>query len=159
MDMRRMFMAFAAAICILFASLSAAGIVGNDDCTAEANPSGAELPRNPFEDFRSERNVVRQTQISQLNEMIRSGHDDGEIIALAQKRLLDLMNSMETETTLEGILKIRSFEDVIVSVCGESVSVFVKTDVLTQQQTAVILDLIRNETEFLSRNVKIIPIN
>jgi len=157
--MRRMIMALAAATCVLFASLFAAGIVGNDDCTAESNPSDEDMACNPFEDFRYERNTVRQTQISQLNELIRSGRDEKEIVALAQKRLLDLMSSMEMETTLEGILKIRSFEDVIVTVCDESVSVFVKTDMLTQQQTAVIFDLICTEMEFSSRNVKIIPIN
>lgn len=114
---------------------------------------------DPIEAFRTERQQLRQQQIAQLNDMIHSEHANDEIIAMAQTRLLDLMEWAEQETTLEGILRMRDFEDVVATVHDDSVNIMIRAETLTQQQTAVILDLVRSETEISGENVKIIPIN
>lgn len=144
---------------ILIGSGCAFGYVRSEVQVNKSTQATGEMCRNPFDDFRSERNVSRQIQISQLNEMIHSGVDDPEILALAQRRLLDLLDHMERETNLEGMLRMRSFKDVIVAVSTDTANVFVKGDVLTQQQTAVILELVSREMKISGRNVKIIPIN
>lgn len=114
---------------------------------------------DPIEAFRTERQQLRQQQIAQLNDMIHSEHANDEIIAMAQTRLLDLMEWAEQETTLEGILRMRDFEDVVATVHDDSVNIMIRAETLNQQQTAVILDLVRSETEISGENVKIIPIN
>lgn len=144
---------------ILLGGGCAAGYVRTETQVNESMQVSEELCGNSFDDFRDERKESRQIQISQLNEMIHSGVDDPEILALAQRRLLDLLDRMEKETNLEGMLKMRSFEDVIVAVSTDTANVFVKGDVLTQQQTAVILELVSREMKISGRNVKIIPIN
>ena len=150
-------------ICAALTACFSAGVFVGDQQKREIPVSSAASailsPVNPIEAYRTERQQMRQMQISQLNDLIYGGKADSEIIAMAQRRLLDLMEWSEQETTLEGVLRIRGLEDVVVTVHEDSVSVLVKGDVVTQQQTAIILDLILRETGISGGNVKIIPIN
>ena len=121
--------------------------------------SSMETTRDPLEQFRTERQQLRQRQIAQLNELIYGESDDAETTSLAKRRLLELMRWSEQETTLEGLLRLREFADVLVTVHTDSVNVMVRADALNRQQSAVILDLVMRETGISGGNVKIIPIN
>ena len=121
--------------------------------------SSMETAQDPLEQFRTERQQLRQRQIAQLNELIYGESADAETIALAKQRLLELMQWSEQETTLEGLLRLREFADVLVTVHTDSVNVMVRADALNRQQSAVILDLVMRETGISGGNVKIIPIN
>ena len=110
------------------------------------------------EQFRTERQQLRSMQKAQLNEIIFSGAD-ADTVDLAQRQLMDILTREEQENTLEGLLEIRGFQDAVVSVHRDSVSVLICADVLTQQESGVILDLVCRETGFLSGNIKIIPVN
>lgn len=114
---------------------------------------------DPIEQFRTERQQLRQMQIEQLNEIVYGGSADAELSAMAQQRQMELMEWSEQELTLEGVLRLREFEDVLVTVHTDSVNVMVRTDALTREQTAVILELVMRETGISGGNVKIIPIN
>ena len=114
---------------------------------------------DPIEQFRTERQQLRQMQMDQLNEIVYGGSADTEMIGMAQRRQLELMEWSELELTLEGVLRLREFEDVLVTVHTDSVNVMVRTDALTREQTAVILELVMRETGISGGNVKIIPIN
>lgn len=113
---------------------------------------------DPLEQFRTERQQLRQRQIAQLNELIYGG-GDAQTAALAKSRLLELMQWSEQETTLEGLLRLRQFADALVTVHTNSVNVMVRADGLNRQECAVILDLVMRETGISGGNVKIIPIN
>ena len=115
--------------------------------------------QDPLERFRTERQQLRQRQIAQLNELIYGESADAETTRLAKLRLLELMRWSEQETTLEGLLRLREFADVLVTVHTDSVNVMVRADALNRQQSAVILDLVMRETGISGGNVKIIPIN
>lgn len=114
---------------------------------------------DPIEQFRTERQQLRQMQVSQLNDLIYGGNAEKEIISMAQRQLAELMTWQEQEVTLEGVLRLREFEDVLVTVHTDSVNVLVRADSLNRQQTAVILELVMRETGISGGNVKIIPIN
>jgi len=114
---------------------------------------------DPITEFRTEREQLRQMQISQLNEIIHGGNASEEIISLAQRNLLEIMRWRELETTLEGVLSLRSFQDVVVTVHTESVNVMVRSEILSEQECTVILELVTRETGISAGNVKIIPIN
>ena len=121
--------------------------------------SSMETARHPLEQFRTERQQLRQRQIAQLNELICGESADAETTSLAKRRLLELMRWSEQETTLEGLLRLREFADVLVTVHTDSGNVMVRADALNRQQSAVILDLVMRETGISGGNVKIIPIN
>jgi len=111
-----------------------------------------------FEQFRKERQQLRSMQKAQLNEIIFSADSDSETVRLAQRQLLDLLSREEKENTLEGLLEIRGFEEAVASIHGDSASILISAEVITQQQSGMILDLVCRETGFLSGNIKIIPI-
>lgn len=111
------------------------------------------------EQFRTERQQLRALQKAQINDIIYGEGTDSELVDRARTMLLELLEREETENVLEGLLKIRGFEGAIVSVRSDSASVFIVKDMLTQQESSIILDLVCRETGLLSGNIKIIPIN
>ena len=121
---------------------------------ASANPE-----KSALDSFRTERQQLRQMQLSQLNEIIHSNTSEAEIITLAKQRQLELMGWAEHEMTLEGILSMRGFDNAIVTVHTDSVNVIVQADAVSRQEAAVILELVMRETGISGGNVKIMPIN
>ena len=121
-----------------------------------AAPAQADM--DPVERFRTEREQLRAEQVAQLNELAHDETANAEIVAAAQRQLMDLMWRREAECTLEGLLSSRGFEGALVSVQPGAVNVLVRTEALTRQQAAVIMDLVMRETGVSGGNVKIIPI-
>ena len=123
------------------------------------NPAVAAVEStDEIEKFRTERQQLRQMQLSQLNEIIFSEDSEAEIVAMAQRRQLELMSWSEQETTLEGALALRGFKDALVTVHTDSVNVMIRAETITQQEASVILELVMRETGISGGNVKIIPI-
>lgn len=112
---------------------------------------------NTIDNFRTERQQLRQMQLSQLNEIIHTDSEP-EITTLAQKRQMEMMEWSEQELTLEGILAARGFSDAVVTVHTGSVNVLIQQEAVTNQQAAMILELVTRETGISSGNVKIIPL-
>lgn len=122
-------------------------------------PSVEEGSEDPIAKFRTEREQLRAMQKSQLNEIIHGGSADAEIVGMAQRRLIELCASEETESTIEGVLRLRGYEDCVATVHASSVNVLVRSELLTLQDSSLILELVCRESGAQSGNVKIIPIN
>lgn len=131
----------------------------NDERVHTAASVIAPENESPLEEYRIERQQLRQMQKSQLNDIIYGMDTDREIIDMAQKQILEILKMEELELLLEGMLKMRGFEDAIITVHGDSVNVILQKENLSEQETMVILELIIRETGLDSENVKIIPIN
>lgn len=113
---------------------------------------------SPIDEFRQERKILRQTQITQLNEMLLSNACEPTQKSLAQSRLLDILEWSEQELTVEGILSMRGFENPVVTVHDDAVNVLLHSETLTSQHAAIILDIVVTETGIPKGNVKIIPL-
>ena len=111
------------------------------------------------EQYRTERQQLRSMQKAQLNEIIYNSSPDPENAAAAQKQLLDILDREEKENLLEGMLEMRGFSGAVVSVRSGSATVMIPSDIITQQQSSIILDLVCRETGFLGGDIKIIPVN
>ena len=129
-----------------------------DEVRAGGAPAFSEAARDPMGQFRLEREQLRARQEAELNDIIHTGGSDAQVVAQAQGQLLTMLEQARAETALEGILQSRGFEDALVSVSSGSASVLVRGEGLTQQETAVILDLVMRETGLTGGNVKIIPV-
>jgi stage III sporulation protein AH len=125
---------------------------------AQSAPAYSQVQSDPMTAFRLEREQLRSRQEAQLNDIIHSPDGDGEIVALARKQLLDMLEHARQESTLEGILQSRGFEDALVSVSGAGANVMLRGEEVTAAQSAVILDLVMRETGLTGGNVKIIPV-
>lgn len=151
------------AIVLGFAMAAAGGFAYG--CLIKDEPSSPfmhsenKMETDPLEMFKTQRQQTRQMQIAQLNEIMHSSNTDSEMIVLAQKQLMEILNDTESEEIIEDLLRIRGFEDLIVSVHKEAASVFLRGENISEQQTAIILECITREAEISAGNVKIIPIN
>ena len=125
---------------------------------ARSAPVYSQVRSDPMAAFRLEREQLRSRQEAQLNDIIHAPDGDGEIAALARKQLLDMLEHARQESTLEGILRSRGFEDALVSVSGAGANVMLRGEEVTAAQSAVILDLVMRETGLTGGNVKIIPV-
>ena len=77
--------------------------------------------------------------------------------AEAQDQLLQLTQIMEKELGVEGLIKAKGFDDVIVMLQENSVNVVVDKKDLSSEEVAQILDIVRRETGQEAENIKIIP--
>lgn len=147
-----------AALCVLF---TAAGFgLGWRMSPKESIMQAATVQEaDPLSGFRLEREQLRAMQRSQLNDIIHGGETEPEIIGMAQRRLIGICESEEAELTLEGILRMRGYADCVATVHGDSVNVLVQSEIITQQDSSLILELVCRETGVQSGNVKIIPVN
>ena len=118
----------------------------------------AGMETDPVESFRTVRQQLRAMQKAQLNDIAHDASTDPELAAMAQRQLLELCTREEQEITLEGVLAMRGWSQPVVTVHPDSVNVLLQTDMITQQESSVILDLVCRETGVMSGNVKIIPI-
>jgi len=109
---------------------------------------------NFFAAYREERDGVRTQELAYLDAIVAQGAD-AETLADAQKQKLSLVNAMETELTVENLVRSKGFSDVIVSMHEGSVNVVVGADTLSDEQVAQILDIVLRETGESAENVKI----
>jgi stage III sporulation protein AH len=107
-----------------------------------------------FAAYRDERDTVRTQELAYLDAIVAQGADT-ETLSDAQQQKLDLVNAMETELTVENLIRAKGFSDVIVSIHKGNISVVVGADALNDEQVAQILDIVLRETGKNAENVKI----
>ena len=107
-----------------------------------------------FASYRDERDSVRTQELAYLDAIVAQGADT-ETLSDAQQQKLELVNAMETELTVENLIRAKGFADVIVSIHKGNISVVVGADALNDEQVAQILDIVLRETGKSAENVKI----
>ena len=110
-----------------------------------------------FSTYRTDRDSTRTQEKLYLESIMTSATADEETIADANKSYITLATAMETEATLEGLIKAYGFEDCIVTISSGNVNVVVKDTELTVEEAAQILSVIVSETEYTASDVVIIP--
>ena len=129
---------------------------------ASAEPAGGTADAagtDYFESFRAERDAVRATEIEYLDEVIAVSYSDAETLADAQEQKLALVANMETEFTIESLLRAKGFADAAVTFHKGSVNVVVDSEELSDDKVAQILDIVKRETGESADNIKILSEN
>ena len=112
-----------------------------------------------FATYRSDRDSTRESEYLYLDAIITSADSSTESKALAEEQKLALVMRMEQELTLETLIKAKGFDDAIVAIGDNGVSVVVGTEELSQEEATQILAIITDETDYTANDVKIIPYN
>lgn len=110
-----------------------------------------------FTTYRSDRETTRTQEKLYLESIMASTTADEATIAEANQSYLSLAAAMETETTLEGLIKAYGFKDCIVTISNGNVNVVVNDAELTVEEAAQILNTIVTETTYTAKDVVIIP--
>lgn len=133
-------------------------IAAPENRAAEPAMQVQEETEAPIGRFRRERQQLRAMQRAQLNEIIHDAQTEADIRGAAQRQLLEMNEAEAAETTLEGVIRMRGWEDCVVTVQPESVNVLVQAELITRQESSLLLELVCRETGVQGGAVKIIPI-
>ena len=120
----------------------------------DAVSTGATGTNNFFAAFRLDRDDTRQKEIEYLDAVIEQGADQ-ETLADAQQQKLDIVNNMETELTVESLLKAKGFADAAVTLHSGAVNVILSAESLSEEQVAQVLDIVMRETGEPADSVKV----
>lgn len=110
-----------------------------------------------FTTYKTERLSNREEEMTYLESVIANSNTDAQTISEAQQMKLEIVANMELESTLEGLLVAKGFEDAIVTCGASSVNVVIKDADLTQAEVAQILDIVTTETQYTASSVKVVP--
>lgn len=149
-------------IFILIAMVLLLGVTGylnvalNNNATTPT--SGAITTANYFDTYRTDRQSTRDQELLYYDSIISSESSSSEAIANAEAKKLEIVNAMESELVMEGLIKAKGFEDVIVTNSASNVNVIVKGTNLESSQIAQIVEIVKQQTSKSIDNIKIIPV-
>jgi len=115
-----------------------------------------------FAEYRANRTSIRQQTFLELDAIIANAHMSEQVRSDAEVTRLTLVQNMEMELILEGLIRAMGFDDVVVSSNNQNINVIVRTSEgesnIESFQAAQILDIIVRETDRTAQNVRIIPV-
>ena len=110
-----------------------------------------------FSAFRTDREATREQTLLELDSIISSEDTSKEAKTAAENMKLDICAKMQTELTLESLIKAKGFSEAVVSVGVQNVNVLVNDATLESSEVAQILSIVTSETGISANNVKITP--
>ena len=150
-------------IFILIAMVLLLGVTGylnvalNNNATTPTS-SGAITTANYFDTYRTDRQSTRDQELLYYDSIISSESSSSEAIANAEAKKLEIVNAMESELVMEGLIKAKGIQDVIVTNSANNVNVIVKGANLESSQVAQIVEIVKQQTSKSIDNIKIIPV-
>lgn len=111
-----------------------------------------------FATYRTDRVNTRNQEILYLDAIISSQSSSAEAKQIAETKKISLVQTMEVELVIEGLIKAQGFNDVIVTNTTENVNVIVKSEPLVADEVAQIVSVIKDQTGKDIDNIKIIPV-
>lgn len=107
--------------------------------------------------YKSERESTRQQELQFYEAIIASQTSSAEAVKEAEQNKLDLIQQMEKELVVEGIIVGKGFDDAIVTQSSANVNVFIKSAELTSSEVAIITDVVREQLGVDIDKIIIIP--
>jgi len=112
-----------------------------------------------FTTYRADRTSTRNREIDILEAIIASSASTAEEKSAATVKRMALLETMDKELALEGLIRLAGFDDAIVTTSTENYNVVVKqANELTEAEVAKILDIVLSETKCKAENVKVMSI-
>ncbi len=111
-----------------------------------------------FQTYRSDRESTRDQEMLYYDAIISSESSSEEAIKNAENAKLELINQMEKELVVEGLIKSKGFEDCVVTITDSNVNAVVKASELSSTEVAQIVDIIQTQLSTSIENIKIIPV-
>ena len=107
--------------------------------------------------YRADRQSSRETAIMYYDSIIASADSSAEAKTLATQSRQELIDAMEKELIIEGLIKGAGFEDVVLTTTSENINVVVKAANLSSSDVAKIATIVQQQTNKSLDNIKIIP--
>ena len=107
--------------------------------------------------YKTERESTRQQELQFYEAIIASTTSSQEAKNEAEQNKLALINQMEKELVVEGIIVGKGFDDAIVTQSSANVNVFIKSPELNSGEVAMITDVVREQLGVEIDKIIIIP--
>lgn len=111
-----------------------------------------------FQTYRNDRESTRDQEMLYYDAIISSESSSEEAIKNAETAKLALIDQMEQELVVEGLIKSKGFADCVVTISDSNVNAVVKAAELTSSEVAQIVSVIQTELTVGIENIKIIPV-
>ncbi len=122
----------------------------------------AELAKTSSSDFfaqaRLDKMTNRDEAVQTLQTMIGGGDITNDEMVVNAIDAVEVSRLIESEGTIESLVKAQGFEDCVAYLDGETAKVVVKTEGLDKAQAASIKDIILGETEVSAENIRIFEV-
>lgn len=123
------------------------------------NNDGVVTTSSYFQTYRADRESTRDQEMLYYDAIIASESSTAEAIATAESAKLALIEQMEQELVVEGLIKAKGFEDCVVTISDENVNAVVSSaEQLTTTEVAQIVEIIQSQLNTSIENIKIIPV-
>ncbi len=109
-----------------------------------------------FMTCRSNREIVRSKALEILKSTIDNPNSSQEAKDKAQNEVLSISNNVEAEGNIENLIKAKGFEEAVVFINDNNITVTVKSQGLTAPETAKIKDIVIEQTG--NNNIKIVEV-
>lgn len=144
--------------CLLLVVTGALNIFLNNKIVSQTANTDVVTTGNFFSTYRADRTDTRNEEILYLDAIIASSSASAESKASAETKKAELISFMDTELALEGLIKAKGFEDVVISTSSSNINVIVKSAELQESEVAQIVDVIQGQTNYSLDNIKIFPV-
>ena len=111
--------------------------------------------RDYFVEYRLSRDKLRAGMVDKLDEIVKDAQTTEDVRSKAQGEIIKIGDISEKELQIEGLVKSKGFEEALVFLTDKDIKVVVLKDELTEQDTVIILDIVKSETTFDASNIKI----
>ncbi|MBU5437549.1 SpoIIIAH-like family protein [Tissierella sp. MSJ-40] len=115
--------------------------------------------KNYFIEYRLSRDKLRAGLVDRLNNIVNNNNTNDEMRTEAQKEIIKIGNISEKELQVEGLIKAKGFDDVLVFLTDKDVKVVVSSENLSEQDVVKILDIVKSETSIDANDIKIMKKN
>lgn len=115
---------------------------------------------NYFATYREDRQSTRDQELLYYDAIITSADSSQEAKSKAEAKKLAIVEQMESELVIEGLVKAKGFEDCIVTNIDPNVKIVVKCEnaTLTTNEVAQIVAIIKEQTSATIDNIQITPV-
>lgn len=112
-----------------------------------------------FAQARLDKMNSRDEAVETLKVIMTGGDSTEEEIEIATEKAASVSALIESENTIESLIKAAGFEDCVVYLDGENANIVVKSEGLQANQAAQIKDILLSEVDILNENIRIFDVN
>ena len=129
-----------------------------NNSVSNSNNDNTQTTASYFQTYRSDRESTRDQEMLYYDAIIASETSTEDAIKSAEESKLALIEQMEQELVVEGLIKAKGFEDCVVTISGEIINAVVKASELSSAQVAQIVSILQAQFNVDIDNIKIIPV-
>ncbi len=130
--------------------------VTDEDVTADME--SAETAADYFAQARLERTASRDESVATLQSILGGGDRTEDELVTDAIAAVETSKLIESESTIESLVKAQGYQDCIVYLDGSSAKVVVQTEGLDAAQAAAIKDVILGEVSVSAENIRIFEV-